>query len=240
MVIFLKKSKVLSHKNTKLVIVAQLLNKLKIINWYIFGYFTCHFKIACTIPLFLCFNIHLVKASLLFSKELKSSSFIETALVKHLPSFVLFFYKIQHHEHTQYAILNISQKAGLNSVLIVLMIFTISNIGFAFKTHNPLLNNLSTIFMMRTFVDLCGILLISLQETQRYEHYLHNDLMQMNNMFQSQYELYQTYRESSETVNRRFHDLKHQLDIIALESDSEKRKNYIDSLRNDGTYSKCY
>ena len=61
------------------------------------------------------------------------------------------------------------------------MIFTISNIGFAFKTHNPLLNNLSTIFMMRTFVDLCGILLISLQETQRYEHYLHNDLMQMNN-----------------------------------------------------------
>lgn len=64
--------------------------------------------------------------------------------------------------------------------------------------------------------------------------------MQMNNMFQSQYELYQTYRESSETVNRRFHDLKHQLDIIALESDSEKRKNYIDSLRNDGTYSKCY
>lgn len=144
-----------------------------------------------------------------------------------------FFYKIQHHEHTQYAILNITKKAALNIILITVMIFTISNIGFAFKTHNPLLNNLSTIFMMRTFVDLCGILLINLQETQRYEHYLHEDLMQMNNMFQSQYEQYQAYRESSETVNRRFHDLKHQLDIIALESDSQKRKDYIDSLRND-------
>lgn len=144
-----------------------------------------------------------------------------------------FFYKIQHHEHTQYAILNITKKAALNIILIVIMIFTISNIGFAIKTHNPLLNNLSTIFMMRTFVDLCGILLINLQETQRYEHYLHSDLMQMNNMFQSQYEQYQAYRESSETVNRRFHDLKHQLDIIALESDSQKRKKYIDSLRDD-------
>ena len=92
-----------------------------------------------------------------------------------------FFYKIQHHEHTQYAILNITKKAALNIILITVMIFTISNIGFAFKTHNPLLNNLSTIFMMRTFVDLCGILLINLQETQRYEHYLHEDLMQMNN-----------------------------------------------------------
>lgn len=144
-----------------------------------------------------------------------------------------FFYYIQHQEHPRYAILNIKPKSTLNSVIIVIMIFTISNIGFAFTTNNPLLSSLSTIFMMRTFVDLCGILLFRLQEIQRYEHYLHNDLQQMNNMFQSQYEQYQAYRESSETVNRRFHDLKHQLDIIALESDSQKRLDYIKSLRDD-------
>lgn len=143
-----------------------------------------------------------------------------------------FFYYIQHHEHTHYSILNVKPKSTLTSVIIVIMIFTISNIGFAFTTDNPLFSSLSTIFMMRTFVDLCGILLFSLQETQRYEHYLHNDLQQMNNMFQSQYEQYQAYRESSETVNRRFHDLKHQLDIIALENDSKKRLDYIKSLRD--------
>lgn len=153
-------------------------------------------------------------------------------VIIYLSIFYLFYY-VQHHEHTQYAILNITPKSTLNSVIIVIMIFTMSNIGFAIKTDNPLLNNLSAIFMMRTFVDLCGILLFSLEETQRYEHYLHNDLQQMNNMFQSQYEQYQAYRESSETVNRRFHDLKHQLDIIALESDSQKRLDYINSLRND-------
>ncbi|WP_168184585.1 MULTISPECIES: ATP-binding protein [Lactobacillus] len=52
-------------------------------------------------------------------------------------------------------------------------------------------------------------------------------------MFHSQYEQYQAYRESSETVNRRFHDLKHQLDVIALENDSKKRLDYINTLRND-------
>lgn len=147
--------------------------------------------------------------------------------------FFYFFYIIQKNERTQYAIVNISSKSAINSVIVVVMIFTVSNIGFMIKTHNPLLNNLSTIFMMRTFVDLCGILLLRLQEMQRYEHYLHSDLQQMNNMFQSQYEQYQAYRESSETVNRRFHDLKHQLDTIALENDSQKRLDYINSLRND-------
>ncbi|MBP2056937.1 cell division protein FtsB [Lactobacillus colini] len=139
---------------------------------------------------------------------------------------------LQNNDRLRYANLNISKKSAWNSLVIAMMIFATSNLGFMFK-QNSLLNNSSSIFMMRTMVDLCGLLLFYIQENQRYEHYLHNDLIQMNSMFQSQYEQYQAYRESSETVNRRFHDLKHQLDVIALEQNSKKRLSYINSLRDD-------
>ncbi|RVU70388.1 MULTISPECIES: hypothetical protein [Lactobacillus] len=39
-----------------------------------------------------------------------------------------------------------------------------------------LLSNSSSIFMMRTFADLCGILLFNILENQRYETYLRDDL----------------------------------------------------------------
>lgn len=55
----------------------------------------------------------------------------------------------------------------------------------------------------------------------------------MNNMFNTQYEQYEAFRESNEIVNQRFHDLKHQLDIIALESNSAKRDEYIKRLQDE-------
>ena len=150
-----------------------------------------------------------------------------------ITNLLLFFiiYYLQKIKSNQYAILNVNSKSALNSVLVGIIIFTVSNMRFFIKANNPVLNNSNAVFMMRTFVDLCGILLFNLQENQRYEQYLHNDLIQMNSMFQSQYEQYQAYRESAETVNLRFHDLKQQLDIIALENNSKKRLDYINSLQ---------
>ncbi|UYX12573.1 GHKL domain-containing protein [Lactobacillus delbrueckii subsp. indicus] len=132
-----------------------------------------------------------------------------------------------------YSLLHISHKSALNSLLIMAMVFSVSNIGFLFSRGNFYAGNGFTIFTVRTFVDLCGLLLFSLQENQRYEHYLQRDLANINNMFNTQYEQYQAFRESNEIVNQRFHDLKHQLDIIALESSSDKRNEYIKHLQDD-------
>ena len=132
-----------------------------------------------------------------------------------------------------YSLLHISHKSALNSLLIMAMVFSVSNIGFLFSRGNFYAGNGFTIFTVRTFVDLCGLLLFSLQENQRYEHYLQRDLTNMNNMFNTQYEQYEAFRESNEIVNQRFHDLKHQLDIIALESNSAKRDEYIKRLQDE-------
>lgn len=148
--------------------------------------------------------------------------------------FILFF-KLEKKPKYQYALLNIKRGEVISALVTASMVFMISNLGFALTNTFFNLGDSVTIFMMRTFIDLCGILLIKLQENQRYESFLKGDLAAINNMFQSQYEQYQAYRESSQLVNQRFHDLKHQLDILALENDATKRKAYLSQLRQDIT-----
>ncbi|GFZ27097.1 ATP-binding protein [Lactobacillus corticis] len=142
-------------------------------------------------------------------------------------------YKLQQIERIHYGLLNIEKKSALISLLLMIILFLMSNVSFLWTTKNPLIGNSTTVFTIRTFVDLCGLLIFTLLENQRFEQYLAKDLDNMNNMFKLQYEEYQAYRESSDMVNRRFHDLKQQLDVIALESDEKKRLSYINSLRDD-------
>ena len=141
------------------------------------------------------------------------------------------FFKLEKKTKYQYALLNIKKREVISAIVTASMVFMISNLGFALTNTFLNLGDSVTIFMMRTFIDLCGILLLKLQENQRYESFLKGDLTAINNMFQSQYEQYQAYRESSQLVNQRFHDLKHQLDVLALEDDADKRKIYLSQLR---------
>ncbi len=145
------------------------------------------------------------------------------------------FFRLERRPKYQYALLNIKKQETISALLTASMVFMISNLGFALTNTFLNLGDSVTIFMMRTFIDLCGILLLKLQENQRYETFLKDDLAAINNMFQSQYEQYQAYRESSQLVNQRFHDLKHQLDVLALENDAEKRKTYLSELRKGMT-----
>lgn len=147
--------------------------------------------------------------------------------------FTLGFIKINQTKAAKYAFLTVTNKNALNLTLIASMIFLVSNLGFL-GTHTPLqFGGSPAIFTMRTFVDLCGLLLIELYENQHYDHYLQHDLTLMNNMVQSQYDQYLAYQESVALVNQRFHDLKHQLATIELEEDSTKRKAYIEKIRAD-------
>lgn len=117
--------------------------------------------------------------------------------------------------------------------LTMIIIFTMSNLGFLLSNTSFAIGDSVTIFIFRTFINLCGMLLIYIQEHSRYESNLKNELSAMNNVFLSQYEQYEAYRESNEMVNRKFHDLKHYLEIIELEPDFEKRRHYVEQIRED-------
>lgn len=139
------------------------------------------------------------------------------------------FLIIQHHFKYQYALLNINLREVAIAAISACMIFSISNLGFIFPQN--IFGSSINIFTIRTFIDLCGILILLLQENQRYENYLKNDLASINNLFQSQYKQYQTYLESSQLINQKFHDLKHQIDAIILENNAVKRQETLNKLK---------
>ncbi len=118
----------------------------------------------------------------------------------------------------------IEQRDVTVAVFTTLSIFVLSNIGFILSGTRQFQDSTS-IFILRTTVNLSGLLLLFTQESQQYDRYLRQELTSINNIFQLQYKQYQAYRENSEILDRKVHDLKHQLAIIQQESDKTKRSN---------------
>lgn len=110
-----------------------------------------------------------------------------------------------------------------------LAIFSFSNIGFILS-DTPQFQDSTSIFILRTTVNLSGILLLITQESQQYDRYLREELSSINRMFELQYKQYQAYRENSELISRKVHDLKHQLYIIRQEADKKKQNQYLDEM----------
>lgn len=143
------------------------------------------------------------------------------------------YFTIEKKSNHQLLLKNIQPKDTLEVILTAVIIFTMSNIGFILSSTNFAIGDSVAIFIFRSLINLCGIFMIYIQENSRYENNLRQELTAINNVFQSQYEQYEAYRESNQIINRKFHDLKHQLSIIEMEPDENKRLSYVNQLKED-------
>lgn len=146
---------------------------------------------------------------------------------------LLIFFRMEKKPNYQYSLNNISLPESYSAVITAMILFFTSNLGFILKGTLLSLGDSLSVFILRASIGLCGVFLLSLQENQRYELFLHHDLSEMDNMLQSQYDQYQTFRESTELINQRLHDLKHQLAIISLEEQTSKRIEYVQQIEKD-------
>ena len=69
-----------------------------------------------------------------------------------------------------------------------------------------------------------------MQQNQRNETYLRKELRSINVIFDQQYQQYLMYKENSEYISRKCHDLKHQINVIRQETDREKRESYLEEM----------
>lgn len=119
--------------------------------------------------------------------------------------------------------LDISNKAALAAFVMAGTVFVVSNL--LFLGESPATMN---VFCIRTLVDFCGVLILTLQHEQLRESALHQELSAMDNVLHRQYEQYKRSKEGIELINSRYHELKVQIaDIRAqrdrAEQDPEKR-----------------
>lgn len=132
-----------------------------------------------------------------------------------------------------YQRLRITPRETGSSVLISVAVFLMSNISYVYE-DTPFSASMSGgLFYVRTLVDFAGVVtLLSMQDRWR-ELGLSRELDITNTILQRQYEQYQMNKENVELINRKYHDLKHQIEIIRAEQSTEKKEAYLQELEED-------
>lgn len=122
--------------------------------------------------------------------------------------------------------LDISNTAALVAVVMAATVFAVSNLYF--------LNNEATmsIFYIRTLVDLCGLLILTIQHEQLRENALHRELEAIDNVLHRQYEQYKRSKENIKFINKRYHELKVQIASIRAERDHVKQEAALEQMEN--------
>lgn len=120
-----------------------------------------------------------------------------------------------------------------SAVLIAIAVFLMSNISYV-SENTPFSTSMSGgLFYVRTLVDFAGVIILLTMQDRWRELRLRRELDITNTILQRQYEQYQLGKENVEMINRKYHDLKHQIGIIRAEQDAEKKEAYLKELEED-------
>lgn len=128
--------------------------------------------------------------------------------------------------------LYVTKKEALSAATIALGTFLISNISYVYQ-NTPFSGRMSMeIFYIRTLVDFAGVaMLIALQDRWQ-EMLIKQELDSIHSILQRQYEQYCQSRDSINLINRKYHDLKHQITVIREEADAQKREEYLNEMES--------
>ena len=115
--------------------------------------------------------------------------------------------------------LEVSNKAALVAFVMAAMVFAVSNLLFLGEGTQANM----TLYYIRTLVDFCGLLILTVQHDQLREAALHKELAAMDSVLHRQYEQYKRSKEGIKMINRRYHELKVQIADIRAERDRAKQ-----------------
>lgn len=113
--------------------------------------------------------------------------------------------------------LDVSNTAALVAVVMALTAFAVSNLSFLNAEVTM------SVFYIRTLVDFCGVLILTIEHEQLREAALHKELAAMDSVLHRQYEQYKRSKEGIKMINRRYHELKVQIADIRAERDRAKQ-----------------
>ena len=147
--------------------------------------------------------------------------------------YLVFFLLLWHIEHRILAedgSPGVSRGEFLSCVLLVAVVFALSNITYVFPDTPFSADSAEQLFYIRTLVDFAGLLMLLTQQYRLRGEMLREELANTNLLMRQQFEQYQFSKSNMEVLNRKYHDMKHQIDAIRAESDDEKREGYLKEL----------
>lgn len=121
----------------------------------------------------------------------------------------------------------------LSVLAIGLSAFVVSNLSFV-TSNTPFTSQFATeIYNIRTLVDMGGVAILYAFHMQQRELEMKYELDAIHNVLETQYVQYRQSRESIEVINRKYHDLKHQIAALRAEPDPQRRGEWLDAMESD-------
>lgn len=117
--------------------------------------------------------------------------------------------------------------------VIVPVIFLFSNLSYIYPNTPFSSQSFYDSFKLRAFINILGLVLVLIFQLHIRERTLLEESYAINAALRNQYDQYIHHQESMEMVNMKYHDLKHQITALRLETDEEKRKQWLDSMEKE-------
>lgn len=126
-----------------------------------------------------------------------------------------------------------TRKEVMSASIIAVVVFMISNLSYVYK-NTPFSGRMSAdIFNIRTLVDFGGVALLFAYHMQITELKMKFEVEKLKNLLNVQIASYEISEKSIEMVNRKYHDLKHQIAVLKMESMSEESYKYLDQMEKE-------
>ena len=115
---------------------------------------------------------------------------------------------------------------------ITLLIFGASNLSYVSVVSPFSSYALPEVFNTRTLFDLVGVLVLELYQFLKMEMGQKQEMLEIQKVMQIQYKQFRESQDNIDMINRKYHDLKHQLQILRQETDMDKRADYLDQIED--------
>ena len=112
-------------------------------------------------------------------------------------------------------------------------IFAFSNLSFLYSNLPFTSSRMADIFSIRTLVDFGGIAVLFAYQSRICDYMAERELTAMNTVLKSQYDQYRNYQDSLDLIHVKYHDLKHQIAALRMETDEEKRRKWLDAMEEE-------
>lgn len=132
--------------------------------------------------------------------------------------------------YTEKRWLTVTEKQLVLEWGITVIIFALSNMSYV-SINSPFTGTGDTeIFNIRTMFNMVGLLLLEAFQMQKLDADRRQEVSALNIILQNQYDQYRMSQENKRLIDLKYHDLKHQLQVLRAESDSDKRGAYLDEI----------
>lgn len=120
-------------------------------------------------------------------------------------------------------------------IIIATSVFAMSNLSYLDQDGLFSGSFVMDIFIIRTLVDLSGIAVLYAYHVQVKEIQIRFEKDTLRNIMEMQYKNYQLSKENIDMVNQKYHDLKHQINLLKTQSYAQagKSTSYLEKMERE-------